>query len=79
MTYRYQHLALQFYAGRPVERAMTPEQIRTLASDGRAVYVIADDRAWPVLAMATARPWSVVDQARIAGRTLVVGTTAVRP
>jgi len=78
-TYRYQHLALQFYAGRPVERAMTPEQIRTLASDGRAVYVVADDRAWPIVTSATPRPLSVVDRARIAGRTLVVGTTAVRP
>jgi 4-amino-4-deoxy-L-arabinose transferase-like glycosyltransferase len=79
VTYRYQHLALQFYVGRPVERAMTPDQVRTLASDGRAVYVVADDRAWPVLANATALPWDVVDQARIAGRTLVVGTTAARP
>ena len=58
---------------------MTPERVRTLASGGRTVYLIADDRAWPVLVSATARPWSVVDQARIAGRTLVVGTTAARP
>ncbi|HMH49075.1 MAG TPA: glycosyltransferase family 39 protein [Candidatus Acidoferrum sp.] len=75
VTYRYQHLALQFYAGRPVERALTPEQVRTLASDGRAIYLVTDDRAWPVLANATARPWGVVDQATIGGRRLVVATT----
>jgi hypothetical protein len=74
-TYRYQHLALQFYAGRPVERASTPEQVRALASDGRAIYLVADDRAWPLLASATARSWGVVDQATIGGRRLVVATT----
>jgi 4-amino-4-deoxy-L-arabinose transferase-like glycosyltransferase len=77
-TYRYQHLALQFYAGRPLERAMTPEQLHALASDHRTVYVVADDREWPTLASSTAQPLSVVDQARIAGRMLVVATTAVR-
>jgi len=79
VMYRYQHLALQFYAGRPVERAMRPEQIQALASDGRTVYVVADDRSWPILKSATGRPWGMVDGAKIAGRTLVVGTTAVRP
>ena len=39
VMYRYQHLAFQFYAGRPVERAMRPEQIQALASDGRAVRI----------------------------------------
>jgi 4-amino-4-deoxy-L-arabinose transferase-like glycosyltransferase len=73
-TYRYQHLALQFYAGRPVERAMTVERLGALAADGGTPYVVADQRAWPAVALATARPWAPVDQATIAGRTLIVGT-----
>jgi 4-amino-4-deoxy-L-arabinose transferase-like glycosyltransferase len=78
VTYRYQHLSLQFYAGRPVVRAMTPDQLAGLAAEGRSVYVVADDRAWPSLTQASSRPWAIVDQASIAGRRLVVGTTAVR-
>ena len=58
---------------------VTEHEIVNIDSDGRAVYVVADDRAWPIVTSATPRPLSVVDQARIAGRTLLVGTTAVRP
>jgi 4-amino-4-deoxy-L-arabinose transferase-like glycosyltransferase len=79
LTYRYQNLSLEFYAGRPVTRALTPAHLQALASDGRPVYVVADDRVWGPVAEATGRPWGIVDRARIAGRTLVVGTTEVRP
>jgi 4-amino-4-deoxy-L-arabinose transferase-like glycosyltransferase len=78
MTYRYQHLALQFYAGRPVERALTPDQVRAMAADGRRVWLVADDRAWPALVDATGRPWSQVDRATVGGRTLVVATPEPR-
>ena len=78
-TFRYHNLALQFYAGRPVARTSTAAELQSLASDGRAVYVVAEDRAWPALAGAAPRPWSVVDEARIAGRRVLVATTAVRP
>jgi 4-amino-4-deoxy-L-arabinose transferase-like glycosyltransferase len=79
VTYRYQNLALEFYAGRPVIRALSPDHLRTLVSDGRPVYVVADDRAWRTLDEVTGRPWGIVDRAQIAGRSLIVGTTAVRP
>jgi 4-amino-4-deoxy-L-arabinose transferase-like glycosyltransferase len=72
MTYRYQHLALEFYTGRPVIRATSPGQLRSLVSDGRPVYVIADDRGWPTVREATGQAWGVVDQAVIAGRPLIV-------
>jgi 4-amino-4-deoxy-L-arabinose transferase-like glycosyltransferase len=78
-TYRYQHLSLEFYAGRPVTRVTTPDQLARLASDGRTVYVVADERAWPLLADAANRGWSVVDRADIAGRSFVVGATGARP
>lgn len=78
VTYRYQNLALEFYTGRTVARALTPDHLRTLASDG-SVYLIADDRSWGAVTQATGRPWGIVDQAQIAGRKLVVGTTAGRP
>ena len=76
-TFRSQNLALQFYAGRPVARTSTPAELQSLASDGRAVYVVAEERSWPDLA--NTRPWRVVDETRIAGRRMLVGTTAVRP
>jgi 4-amino-4-deoxy-L-arabinose transferase-like glycosyltransferase len=79
VTYRYQHLSVEFYAGRPVTRALTLDHLQALVSDGRSVYVIADDRGWPTVAEATGRPWDIVDQAQIAGRRLIVGTTVVRP
>jgi len=78
VTYRYQHLALEFYTGRTVTRALTPDHVRTLASDG-SVYVITDDRGWGALTGAPGRSWTLVDEARIGGRQLVVGTPAVRP
>jgi 4-amino-4-deoxy-L-arabinose transferase-like glycosyltransferase len=78
-TYRYQHLALQFYTGRSVTRMLTPDQLQALVANGRPVYMIADDRGWRTVTETTGRPWDVVDQAQIAGRTLIVGTTAVRP
>ena len=77
VAYRYQHLALEFYAGRPVQRVATPEELQRLAAGGRPVYVVADERTWP-LAGATDGEWGIVDRARIAGRSFVVGTTAVR-
>lgn len=79
VTYRYQNLALEFYTGRTVTRALTPEHLRTLVSDGRPVYLIADDRNWEAVTRVTGRPWSIVDQGQIGGRTLVVGTTGGRP
>jgi 4-amino-4-deoxy-L-arabinose transferase-like glycosyltransferase len=78
-TYRYQHLSLEFYAGRRVTRTLTPDQLQALVSDGRPAYVVADDLTWGTLAEATGRRWGVVDRAKIAGRSLVVGTTAGRP
>lgn len=78
-AYRYQHLALQFYADRPVQRVTTPEQLQRLAADGRAVYVVADERSWPPPVDGANREWSVVDRARIAGRGFVVGATVARP
>jgi 4-amino-4-deoxy-L-arabinose transferase-like glycosyltransferase len=79
VTYRYQDLALEFYTGRPVARAATPDQLRTFVGDGRSVYVIADDRGWGTVAEATGRSWGIVDQADVAGRKLIVGTTVTRP
>jgi 4-amino-4-deoxy-L-arabinose transferase-like glycosyltransferase len=79
VTYRYQNLALELYTGRTVTRAVTPEQLRTIVSNGRSVYVITDDRGWGAVTQATERPWHIVDEAQSAGRKLVVGTTAVRP
>jgi 4-amino-4-deoxy-L-arabinose transferase-like glycosyltransferase len=76
-TFRSQNLALQFYAGRPVARTSTPAELQSLASDGRAVYVVAEERSWPELA--NTRPWRIVDETRIAGRRMLVVTTAVRP
>jgi 4-amino-4-deoxy-L-arabinose transferase-like glycosyltransferase len=79
VTYRYQNLTLEFYTGRPVGRASTPDQLRTLVADDRPVYVIADDRAWGMVAEATGRSWGIVDQADVAGRKLIAGTPAARP
>jgi 4-amino-4-deoxy-L-arabinose transferase-like glycosyltransferase len=79
VTYRYQNLALEFYTGRSVTRASTPLHLQSLVSDGRPVYVITDDRGWRGLSEATGRPWGVVDQAQVAGRSLMLGTTAARP
>lgn len=79
VTYRYQNLSLEFYTGRTVTRALTPDHLQTLVSNGRSVYVIADDRGWGTVTQATGRRWHIVDEAQIAGRKLVVGTTAVRP
>jgi 4-amino-4-deoxy-L-arabinose transferase-like glycosyltransferase len=76
VTYRYQPLALEFYTGRPVVRASTADQLRALVSDGRPVYVIADDRAWGTVPGVTGRPWNVVDQSDVAGRKLIVGAMA---
>jgi 4-amino-4-deoxy-L-arabinose transferase-like glycosyltransferase len=72
VAYRYQHLALEFYAGRPVQRALTAAQVQRLAADGHAVYVVADERTWPQVNANGG--WSIVDRATIAGRSLVVGT-----
>ena len=79
VTYRYQNLSLQFYARRPIVRALNDDHLRTLVSNGRRTYVIADDRGWRTLAEATGRSWGVVDEAQIAGRRLIVATAAVRP
>jgi len=78
-TYRYQNLSLELYTGRTVTRASTPDQLRTLLSNGRAVYLIADGGGFGTVTGATGGAWSIVDQAEIAGRKVVVGTTAVRP
>lgn len=79
VAYRYQDLALEFYSGRSVTRALTADHLRALVADGRSVYVIADDRGWGAVTQAVGRPLGIVDQAEIAGRTVAVGTTAVRP
>jgi hypothetical protein len=79
VAYRYQHLSLEFYSGRPVVRVLSPDHLRTLVSLERPVYVVADDRGWRSVADATGRPWGIVHQAQIAGRKLIIGTTAARP
>lgn len=79
VTYRYQNLALEFYTGRTVTRAATPDHLRTLLSNGRSVYVIAEEGGFGAATRATGQSWDIVDEARIAGRTVVVGTTARRP
>ena len=78
-TYRYQNLALAFYAGRTVARAQDPGEMRKLLSGGRPVYVIVDDRGWPGMVEASGRSWTVLDQAPVAGRTLLFATTPARP
>jgi 4-amino-4-deoxy-L-arabinose transferase-like glycosyltransferase len=79
VTYRYQNLALAFYASRTVARVQDPGEIRKLLSDGRPVYVIVDDRGWRDMVEASGRSWTVLDQAPVAGRTLLLATTTVRP
>lgn len=78
-TYRYQNLALEFYAGRTVTRAQDPGAMQKLLSDGRSVYVIADDRGWRGMVEASGRSWTILDQAPIAGRTLLFATPVARP
>ena len=53
--------------------------MRTLLSAGRPVYVIVDDRGWRGLVEASGRSWTVLDQAPVAGRTLLFATTTARP
>lgn len=79
VAYRYQNLSLEFYTGRPVARVLRPDHLHALVADGRAVYVVADERGWRNLTETAGRPWGLVDQTRVAGRTLVVGTTAAHP
>jgi len=78
-TYRYQNLALALYAGRTVMRAQNPVELQRLLSDGRPVYVIVDDRGWREMVDASGRSWTVLDQAPVAGRTLLFATTTARP
>jgi len=78
-TYRYQNLALAFYAGRMVTRAQDPVELQRLLSDGRPVYVIANDRGWREMVEASGRSWTVLDQAPVAGRTLLFATPVARP
>lgn len=79
VTYRYQDLSLEFYTGRPVIRAGTPDHLRTLVPDGRFSYVIAEEGSLGTASQALGRALDVVDRARIAGRTVVVGATGGRP
>lgn len=79
VTYRYQPLALQFYSGRPVRRALNVADVMSSVSGARPVYVIAEDRGWGELADASGRPWTIVDRVNLDGRTVSVRTPAARP
>jgi len=78
VTYRYQPLALQFYAGRTVTRARDVAELTALVSAGRPVYVVAEDRAWPELAGVGGATWTVVDRADVDGRSVSVRTAERR-
>jgi hypothetical protein len=79
LTFRYQSLALQFYADRPVRRVQGVGEVMTAVAGGRPLYVVAEDRAWPELADASGRIWTVVDRAQMDGRALSVRTPEPRP
>jgi 4-amino-4-deoxy-L-arabinose transferase-like glycosyltransferase len=79
VTYRYQPLAVQFYAGRPVKRARDVGEVMQVVATGRPVYVIAEDRGWQELSEASGWTWTVVDQADVDGRSISVRIAAMRP
>src|SRR5262249_41099582 len=68
VAYRYQSLSLEFYSGRPVRRVASPGELDRIVADGRTVYVVADERAWPPREGTTDRGWGIVERARIGGR-----------
>jgi len=78
VTYRYQPLALQFYAGRTVKRARDVAELRRLVSTGRPVYVVAEERHWRELGDIAGKTWTAVDQAHVDGRWVSVRSPAER-
>ena len=79
VTYRYQALALQFYAGRTVKRARDVAELTRLVSTGRPVYVVAEERRWDELGdLAAGKTWTAVDQAHVDGRWVSVRSPAER-
>ena len=79
LTYRYQSLALQFYAGRTVRRARNVGEVMEVVSAGRPVYVVAEDRSWPDLVDVSRGAWTIVDHADVDGRSVSVRSPAARP
>jgi 4-amino-4-deoxy-L-arabinose transferase-like glycosyltransferase len=79
VTYRYQPLALQFYAGRTVTRARSVGEVMGVVGGGRPVYVVAEDRGWPELIAASGRGWTLVDRAEVDGHSVSVRIPGARP
>ena len=78
-TYRYQPLALQFYSGRSVQRARDTAELSGMIERGRPLYVVAEDRSWPEVPPPAGRAWTVVDGARVDGKSISVRIAQVRP
>jgi dolichol-phosphate mannosyltransferase len=71
LAFRYGRLAYDFYLGRSIPQIREPRELAPSLATARPVYVLTDERGRTALET-TSKPWSVVEQAQIGGRAVLL-------
>ena len=79
LALKYRKLSYEFYLRRPIREIRNPKELSDVVSGLRPAYVLAEEPAWRNLKEATGGEWSVVDQVKIGGRAVILGTNGVAP